>query len=133
MDALYPRLLVEDFTTAADFWQAALRDLLGIEPARLISQAGYASWDLDGQTLLALFSRTAIAEAIGTAGLPSASASQDTSMLALRVTDVDHATARLGAHGATVVAEPQARPEWGLSRAAHLRAPDGTLIELQSY
>ncbi|MEN2416664.1 VOC family protein [Streptomyces rimosus] len=134
MDALYPRLLVEDFETAARFWEGALRDLLGIEPVKILPQAGYANWDLDGQAVLVLFSREAMARAVGTDALPPRPAAQDTSMLVLRVPVVDDAARRLAAHGADIVAAPQDRPDWGPNlRTAHLRSPDGTLVELQSY
>ncbi|MGW8374718.1 VOC family protein [Streptomyces sp. ODS28] len=134
MDALYPRLLVEDFDGAARFWTDALRDVLGIEPVKVIPAAGYANWDLDGGTLLVLFSRRALAEAVGTDALPAAARAQDAAMLVLRVTDVDDAAHRLAGHGAVTVTEPRDRPEWGPNlRTAHLRSPDGTLVELQSY
>jgi hypothetical protein len=36
--------------------------------------------------------------------------------------------------GAAVLSPAQDRPQWGPNlRTAHLRAPDGTLLELQSY
>ncbi|MQY09154.1 VOC family protein [Actinomadura macrotermitis] len=133
MDALYPRLLVDDFAACARFYEEALRALLGIEPAKVVPQARYASWDLNGETVLSLFDRTAIAGAAGTAGLPDA-AGRDRSMLALRVGDVDAAAAALTGLGATPVAPPQDRPEWGPGlRTAHLRDPAGNLLELQSY
>ncbi|GGX27252.1 VOC family protein [Streptomyces noursei] len=134
MDALYPRLLVEDFDTAAGFWTEALRDLLGIEPVKVLPAAGYANWDLGGEAVLVLYARTAIARAIGTGDLPSAAPAQDSAMLVLRVDDVDAATRCLSEHGAAVLAEPQDRPDWGPNlRTAHIRTPDGTLVELQSY
>jgi predicted enzyme related to lactoylglutathione lyase len=134
MDALYPRILVEDFDSAARFWTAALRDLLSVEPVKVLGDHGYANWDLNGEAVLVLFSRQALAKAIGTDTLPSSATSQDASMLVLRVDDVDDACSRLSGHGAQVVAEAQDRPEWGPGlRTAHLRAPDGTLVELQSY
>ena len=134
MDALYPRLLVADFDTAAAFWERALRDLLGIEPVKLLPEAGYANWDLDGEAVLVLFSRSAIAKAVGTDALPAVPAAQDSAMLVLRVPQVDEATDRLTSHGAAVVSPPQDRPDWGPGlRTAHLRTPDGTLVELQSY
>ncbi|MFI6348846.1 VOC family protein [Streptomyces sp. NPDC050560] len=134
MDALYPRLLVGDFDTAARFWTGALRDLLGIEPVKVIPAAGYANWDLDGGTVLVLFARASLAAAVGTGDLPSAAPAQDAAMLVLRVPDVDDAARRLAGHGATPVTEPQDRPDWGANlRTAHLRTPDGTLVELQSY
>ncbi|MFF7212277.1 VOC family protein [Streptomyces sp. NPDC008238] len=134
MDTLYPRLLVEDFDTAVRFWTAALRDLLGTEPVKVIPQAGYANWDLGGEAALTLFSRAALARAIGTDALPTHAPAQDASMLVLRVDDVEAAAGKLTAHGAVVLAGPQDRPEWGPGlRTAHLRTPDGTLVELQSY
>lgn len=134
MDALYPRLLVEDFDTAARFWTAALRDLLGIEPVKVIPQAGYANWDLGGEAALTLFSRTALARAIGTEALPAHAPAQDAAMLVLRVDDVEAAAGTLAAYGASVVTGPRDRPEWGPGlRTAHLRTPDGSLVELQSY
>ncbi len=134
MDALYPRLLVSDFETAARFWTGALRELVGIEPVKVIPEAGYANWDLDGQAALVLFARSAIAQVTGTGALPERAAGQDTGMLVMRVTDVDDAARVLAAHGATLVAEPQDRPQWGPGlRTAHLRDPDGNLVELQSY
>ncbi|MFJ4849874.1 MULTISPECIES: VOC family protein [unclassified Streptomyces] len=134
MDALYPRLLVEDFDTAVRFWTAALRDLLATEPVKVLPEAGYANWDLGGQAALTLFSRTAIARTIGTESLPARAPVQDAAMLVLRVDDVHSATGTLAAHGAEVLAGPQDRPDWGPNlRTAHLRTPDGTLVELQSY
>ncbi|MFJ9903169.1 VOC family protein [Streptomyces sp. NPDC101152] len=134
MDALYPRLLVEDFDTAARFWTEALRDLLGIEPVKVLPDAGYANWDLGGEAVLVLYARKTIAQVIGTAALPPSAPAQDAAMLVLRVENVDDAALRLGRHGASALAEPQDRPEWGPGlRSAHLRTPDGTLVELQSY
>jgi predicted enzyme related to lactoylglutathione lyase len=134
MDALYPRLLVHDFDTSVRFWTTALRDLLGIEPVKVLPEARYANWDLDGQAVLVLYARENIAEVVGTAALPEHAPAQDTGMLVMRVADTDDAAARLAAHGATVVAAPQDRPEWGPGlRSAHLRDPEGNLIELQSY
>lgn len=136
MDALLPRLLVRDFETAAAFWTAALRELLGVEPVKVIPQAGYAHWDLRGESLLVLFSRAELARAIGTDTLPESAAAptRDGGMLVLRVDDPEKAARTLLGHGATLVAPAQDRPEWGPNlRTAHVRDPDGNLIELQSY
>jgi len=55
-------------------------------------------------------------------------------MLVFKVTDVDAATRIFEKFGAIVVTEPQDRPQWGPTlRTAHLRDPEGTLLELQSY
>ncbi|MFC5834065.1 VOC family protein [Nonomuraea insulae] len=130
MDALYPRLLVRDFPTAVAFYRAALRDLLGVEPVKVLP--GYANWDIGGEAGLVLFARDRLAEAVGAGHLPQAA--QDTAMLVMKVDDVDGATARLAGHGAMVAAPPQDRPDWAPTlRTAHLRDPEGNLIELQSY
>ncbi|MFI6734177.1 VOC family protein [Nonomuraea sp. NPDC050451] len=130
MDALYPRLLVRDFPASAAFYQAVLRELLGVEPVKVLP--GYANWDIEGEAGLVLFGRDRLAAAVGTADLPQAA--QDTAMLVMKVDDVDAAAACLARHGATVVAPPQDRPDWAPTlRTAHLRDPEGNLIELQSY
>ncbi|MEW1836354.1 VOC family protein [Nonomuraea angiospora] len=130
MDALYPRLLVRDFPASAAFYQGVLRELLGVEPVKVLP--GYANWDIEGEAGLVLFGRDRLAAAVGTADLPQAA--QDTSMLVMKVGDVDAAAAVLARHGATVVAPPQDRPDWAPTlRTAHLRDPEGNLIELQSY
>nr|WP_055506840.1 VOC family protein [Nonomuraea pusilla] len=134
MDALYPRLLVRDFPAGVAFYRAALRDLLGVEPVKVLPAAQYANWDVNGEAGLVLYGRSAVAETVGTAHLPESAAAQDSSMLVFKVDDVDAATARLTRHGARVVVPPTDRPEWGPTlRAAHLRDPEGNLIELQSY
>ncbi|MGW4403279.1 VOC family protein [Nonomuraea sp. NPDC004702] len=129
MDALYPRLLVRDFPASVAFYRAAL----GLEPVKVLTEAAYANWDIDGQAGLVLFGRDRVAEVVGTSGLPAAGA-QDTVMLVMRVDDVDGEADRLVGLGATVAAPPQDRPAWGPGlRTAHLRDPEGNLIELQSY
>jgi len=75
-----------------------------------------------------------IAQTIGTGELPQEATAQDTSMLVLKVDSVDSAVELVEKFGATVLAPAQDRPQWGPNlRTAHLRAPDGTLLELQSY
>ncbi|MFJ9641473.1 VOC family protein [Streptomyces sp. NPDC004244] len=129
MDALHPRLLVDRFGAAFEFYDATLPALLGASRTRGGEQGPYAGWDVDGQGVLALFDRAAMP-----AGLPLAPTGGDPSMLVSRVTDVDAGYALCLDHGAEPVAEPQDRPAWGPGlRTAHVRAPGGTLWELQSY
>ncbi|GAA2143625.1 VOC family protein [Actinomadura napierensis] len=133
MDALYPRLLVDDFDACARFYEAALDELLGVRPVKLLPDAQYANWDLGGECVLVVMGRARMAETVGTADLPAPSG-QDGSMLVFRVDDVDKAAAALAALGGVPVTEPADRPEWGPGlRTAHLRDPGGTLLELQSY
>jgi predicted enzyme related to lactoylglutathione lyase len=55
-------------------------------------------------------------------------------MFVCRVADVDAGQALCLRHGGTLVAGAADRPEWGPGlRTAHLRDPEGNLIELQSY
>ena len=136
MDALYPRLLVRDFPAAVDFYRGVLEELYDVQPVKVIPEAQYANWDLDGQTGLVLFGRAMIAQTIGTSALPpeAEATAQDSSMLVLKVDSVDAAVEIVEKFGATVLAPAQDRPQWGPNlRTAHLRAPDGTLLELQSY
>lgn len=133
MDALYPRLLVDDFPACARFYESALEALLEIRPVKMLPEAEYANWDLNGEGVLVLMGRARMAEAVRTSSLPAPSG-QDRSMLVFRVDDVDAASRLLNDLGATPVTGPRDRPEWGTGlRAAHVRDPDGNLLELQSY
>ena len=135
MDALHPRLLVTRFAECFRFYDAVLPALIGAERMKGSAEGPYANWDVDAQGALVLFDRAAMASALGTADLPSQAApSQDGVMFVCRVDDVDAGLALCLKHGATLAAEAADRPEWapGL-RTAHLRDPEGHLIELQSY
>lgn len=135
MDALHPRLLVTRFAECFNFYDAVLPPLIGAERRRGSAQGPYAHWDVGVQGVLVLFDRAAMASALGTAGLSSPAApDQDSVMLVCRVDDVDAGLALCLQHGAAVVAGAADRPEWGPGlRTAHLRDPEGHLIELQSY
>ncbi|HZE37371.1 MAG TPA: VOC family protein [Stackebrandtia sp.] len=130
MDALHPRLLVRDFAACFGFYSALLPAAAGATLRKGGPEGPYAHWDLGDEGLLSMFSHAAMADALGL----SASDSGDRTMLVLRVSDVD-AVARVAAEaGGRVVAAPADRPEWGPNlRAAHLRDPDGNLLEFQSY
>ncbi|GAA4140735.1 VOC family protein [Actinomadura keratinilytica] len=135
MDALYPRLLVDDFGPMFRFYRAVLPELLGAQLVKGTEDGPYANWDLDGEAVLVLFDRAAMAAVAGTSGLPAqAPAAQDRVMFAGRVDDVDKAYEVCLRHGAAPVAPPADRPEWGPTlRTAHVRDPEGNLLELQSY
>ncbi|WP_425569453.1 VOC family protein [Nonomuraea salmonea] len=96
----------------------------GVEPVKVLP--GYANWDISGEAGLVLFDRSRLDVLTDGDG--------DRAMLVMKVDDVDTAAGCLERHGATVAAPPQDRPAWGPTlRTAHLRDPEGTLIELQSY
>jgi catechol 2,3-dioxygenase-like lactoylglutathione lyase family enzyme len=135
MDSLHPRLLAARFAECFRFYEAVLPKLIGAHLVKGAEDGPYAHWDRDGEGALVLFDRGAMAAAIGTADLPAtAGPAQDAAMLVCRVDTVDEALALCVEHGATLVAEATDRPQWGPTlRTAHLRDPDGNLIELQSY
>ncbi|MBD0691183.1 VOC family protein [Streptomyces sp. CBMA123] len=136
MDALYPRLLVTRFAETFGFYRAVLPPFTGATLIKGTPEGPYANWDVDDQAVLALFDRAAMAATLGTAGLPAdpGAPAQDPAMLVFRVDDVDAALALCLAHGGTLAAPAADRPEWGPTlRSAHLRDPEGHLIELQSY
>ncbi|WP_433198277.1 VOC family protein [Nocardia sp. CA-107356] len=135
MDALYPRLLVTHFAQCFEFYSAVLPELIGAKLITGTAAGPYANWDVDDQAVLVLFDRAAMAEVAGTTDLPSTAApAQDAVMFGCRVSDVDASVALCLRNGASLVAAAVDRPQWGPNlRTAHLRDPEGRLIELQSY
>ncbi|MGV9267945.1 VOC family protein [Kitasatospora sp. NPDC003701] len=135
MDTPYNRLLVSRFAECFGFYRAVLPRLTGAVLAKGEPAGPYANWEVDDRAVLALYDRAMMAAALGTDGLPARPpAAQDGAMLVFRVDDVDGALAFCLGHGGTPVSGPTDRPEWGPNlRSAHLRDPDGHLIELQSY
>ncbi|MFF8917263.1 VOC family protein [Streptomyces sp. NPDC015032] len=135
MDALHPRLLVGRFAECFRFYDAVLPALIGATRASGSETGPYAHWDVDGQAALVLFDRGAMSAVIGTMDLPTETPpGQDRAMFVCRVPDVDSALARCLRHGAAAAAAACDRPDWGPTlRTAHVRDPEGHLIELQSY
>lgn len=127
------RILVDDFPTSYRFY----RDVLGLAPQAhgddpAQAEAGpYGNFkDESGGTDLALFDRAMMAKAIGADHGDRGSA--DHAVLAFRVPDVDAAYADAIARGARPAATPVDQPAWGM-RVAHVRAPEGTLIEFCAW
>lgn len=84
-----------------------------------------------GESIIGLFRRDFMAGIVGAGHLPAQAAAQDAVALVLAVKDVDAAAAELQARGAHFVTEPHDQVEWFL-RVAHLRDPDGNLIEINT-
>jgi predicted enzyme related to lactoylglutathione lyase len=123
------RILVDDFPASFRFY----RDVLCLSPQSEEQESGpYACFKFaDGGTDLALFSRKLMAA--GTGAEPAAPrGAVDHAVVVFRVDDVDAAYAEAVAAGARSAAEPADQTGWGM-RVAHLRAPEGTLIEFCSY
>ncbi|WUT00894.1 glyoxalase/bleomycin resistance/extradiol dioxygenase family protein [Streptomyces sp. NBC_00708] len=135
MDALHPRLLVDRFADCFRFYDAVLPPLIGAVRASGGASGPYAHWDVEGQGVLVLFDRRAMAAVAGTDHLPARTPPvQDRSMFVCRVDDVDAGLALCLTQGAELAAAACDRPEWGPGlRTAHVRDPEGNLVELQSY
>jgi len=117
------RLLVDDMAASVRFY----RDVLGLKLVSGDEDDAYNAFHSDGSDVeLALFLRTLQAEAMGIA-MPAPSG--DSCVLNVVVDDVDAAYASLQTQGIAFVTPPTDRPAWGL-RTAHLRDPQGYLIEL---
>jgi catechol 2,3-dioxygenase-like lactoylglutathione lyase family enzyme len=120
------RLLVTRFDETYAFY----RDVLGLKPTWGKPGENYASFAFPGGGEIAIFRRSMMADAVGTAARPSTRQEQDTAVLILTVDDVDALYARLK-RAVEFTNVPADRPAWGI-RAAHFRDPDGNLIEVFS-
>lgn len=120
----YTRLLVNDFSACFRFY----RDVLGLMPTFGDETSTYADFDA-GPVAIALFSRQEMADAVGAGSLAAAVDAQDRVALIFTVDNVDAVAAELASRGARFVRQPHDRPDWG-GRVAHVRDPEGTLIEL---
>ncbi|MBA3683713.1 MAG: VOC family protein [Planctomycetes bacterium] len=119
------RLLVDDFAGCHRFY----RQVIGLMP-RFGEVCGPYDEFETGSTQLALFQRRLMAAAIGSSEAP-ATTRDDRTVVVIGVDNVDAAHARLSAHGVSFVAPPTNRRDWRI-RTAHLRDPDGNLVELWS-
>lgn len=134
-DAIRPsqlRILVDDFAASFRFYES----VLGLTAQEGQSDGPYACFKFaDGGTDVALFDRAAMTKAVGTlatdGSLPARGPAEHL-VLAFRVGDVDAAYAAAVADGVPGVSEPADQPGWGM-RVAHVRAPEGTLIEFCSW
>ena len=137
MDALHPRLLASRFDVCFRFYDAVLPPLVGAVLVRGSEAGPYASWDVGGQGAVMLLDRGEMASVAASVAVPSAAGTAgaaDMTMLVSRVPDVAAGYALCLARGATSVAPPTHRPQWGSTmRTAHVRDPEGNLWELQSY
>ncbi len=118
------RLLVERFPECFRFY----RDILGLPVRYGDETADYAEFKNE-VIHIALFQRGQMAAVVDRAAYPAAPVSQDRVALILRVDDVVAVYEKLLADGVVFVTGPCERRDWNC-RTAHLRDPDGNLIEL---
>jgi lactoylglutathione lyase len=124
MRLTHVRLLVRDFSGCYRFY----RDRLGLE-TKWDDNGAYADFLVGESVWLAIFPRAEMAEDLGTTALPSDAEAQDRVALVLSVESVDELVEALRGAGVPLVTEPHDRKDWGL-RVAHVRDPDGNLVEL---
>ncbi len=120
------RLLFADFPAMFRFY----RDELGFKPTFGSEQDVYADFDAGGANV-ALFRRDLMAQAVGTQELPAETESQDRVALIFEAENVDAEYTRMCRQGVAFVTPPTDMPDWGI-RTAHLRDPDGNLLEVFS-
>jgi lactoylglutathione lyase len=117
------RLLVGDVPASIRFW----RDVMQL-PMKFSDEAiGYAYFETSSAGI-ELMQRDAFAAAIGQA---ASAPSGQPAVLVFSVDDVDAHYEDLVARGATPIAGPRDRAEWG-ARSAQVGDPDGYLVEIYS-
>lgn len=112
------RILVDDMDAARTFY----RDVLGLTVS--LDDDNYISFEAGENRVVALCERSVMAD------IATQTAQGDNVVVSFYVDNVDEVLPMLRERGATVVTEPTDRPTWGGVRTAHLRAPEGTLIEI---
>ncbi len=117
------RLLVKDYRSSFYFYT----EVLNFKCMWGDLESGYADLKT-GNTLIALYSRSEMATAMETSDLPCQVKAQDSFSIILEVDNVDATAKALKAKGVELETEPKDREQWGI-RTAHLRDPDGNLLE----
>lgn len=120
----YLRLLTNNFEIMWDFYATKL----GMKP-RLGKENGVYEEFLINGAVLSIYKREYMENALSSKLVKFPSKPQDVAVIILQVTSVDEAYKELKAKGIEFITGPQDRPDW-IIRTAHLRDPDGNLIEL---
>jgi lactoylglutathione lyase len=120
----YTRLLVSNFKECFRFY----RDAMGFQVGFGTENDTYADFVV-GAVNISLFDKREMSEAVGTADKQARADDQDSICLVFAVEAVDAACQQLKAKGVHLTVEPTDHPDWGI-RTAHLRDPDGNLIEI---
>jgi lactoylglutathione lyase len=127
--SFHVRLIVVDFEGCFRFY----RDVLGLKVTwgeeADGSASGYASFETRDGTSFSINDQSVFAPVVGFETREAGEAVKDRAALIFEVEDVVAEAARLRALGIALETEPTAYPGFGL-RAAHVRDPDGNLIEL---
>ncbi|ARP70156.1 VOC family protein [Streptomyces pluripotens] len=125
MELAQVRLLVTDFTACYRFYA----DVLGLKPQSGATQGPYEKFSPHvGSAGIALQDRAMMAEILDELG---ETATGHRSLVVLRVDDLDAFCAEVTARGATLLHGPA--PMTDRMRVAHLKDPEGNLVELQEW
>ncbi|MGW1256895.1 VOC family protein [Streptomyces sp. NPDC002513] len=125
MELAQVRLLVSDFAACYRFYA----DVLGLKPQSGAVQGPYEKFSpAVGSAGIALQDRAVMARILGELG---DAATGHRSLVVLRVDDLDAYCARITSRGATLLHGPAPLTE--RLRVAHLKDPEGNLVELQEW
>ncbi|MER5542891.1 VOC family protein [Streptomyces sp. NPDC001118] len=125
MELAQVRLLVTDFAVCYRFYA----DVLGLKPQSGATEGPYEKFSPHtGSAGIALQDRAMMAEILDELG---ESACGHRSLVVLRVDDLDAYVAEIIGRGATMLREPA--PMTDRMRVAHLKDPEGNLVELQEW
>ncbi|MFD4529913.1 VOC family protein [Streptomyces sp. NPDC058470] len=125
MELAQVRLLVSDFPACYRFYA----EVLGLKPQSGATGGPYEKFSpVTGSAGIALQDRAMMARILGELG---DSVSGHRSLVVLRVDDLDAYCAQITSRGATLLHEPA--PMTDRMRAAHLKDPEGNLVELQEW
>ncbi|MEV5876196.1 VOC family protein [Streptomyces sp. NPDC052101] len=125
MELAQVRLLVTDFAACYRFYA----DVLGLKPQSGATEGPYEKFSPHaGSAGIALQDRAMMAEILDELG---DAVNGHRSLVVLRVDDLDAYCAEITARGATLLHGPA--PMTDRMRVAHLKDPEGNLVELQEW
>ncbi|MGW4344606.1 VOC family protein [Streptomyces sp. SID8381] len=125
MELAQVRLLVTDFAACYRFYA----DVLGLKPQSGAERGPYEKFSpATGSAGIALQDRAMMAQVLGELGETVAG---HRSLVVLRVDDLDAYCAGVTARGATLLHGPA--PMTDRMRVAHLKDPEGNVVELQEW
>ncbi|WP_328747426.1 VOC family protein [Streptomyces sp. NBC_00285] len=125
MELAQVRLLVSDFAACYHFYA----DVLGLKPQSGATGGPYEKFSpATGSAGIALQDRSMMAEVLGELG---DTATGHRSLVVLRVDELDAYCEQITARGATLLRGPVPMTE--RMRVAHLKDPEGNLVELQEW
>ncbi|MEU6670689.1 VOC family protein [Streptomyces sp. NPDC046727] len=125
MELAQVRLLVTDFPACYRFYA----DVLGLKPQSGTTEGPYEKFSPHaGSAGIALQDRAMMAEVLNELG---EAATGHRSLVVLRVDDLDAYCAEIVSRGATLLHGPA--PMTDRMRVAHLKDPEGNLVELQEW